>query len=70
MGVSAVIIGSQKRSAREATRKELLGNLNLLSISVSYDGATLNNGRKCCTVLDSDATQHHLYVLKIDILEV
>jgi hypothetical protein len=68
MGLSAVLLGTEKRTLRE-NAKIVLTNVNQLLVSISHDGAMLFNQTMCCGILDSDSIQYYPYVLKIDILE-
>ena len=69
MSLSIVLMGSQKKSARDAVKKVLSTKLDEMIITISHDGATLFGKNKCCGILDSDSTQHYPYALKIDIVE-
>jgi hypothetical protein len=69
MSLSIVLMGSQKKSARDVVKKVLSTKLEDMIITISHDGATLFGQNKCCGILDSDSTQHYPYVLKIDIVE-
>ena len=69
MPLSIVLDSSQRKSAREAAIKEVNKDLELMIISISYDGSTRFGQNICCGILNSDSTQHAFYTMKINIAD-
>ena len=69
MPLSIVLDSSQRKSAREAAITRINKDLELMIISISYDGSTRFGQNICCGILNSDSTQHAFYTMKINIAD-
>ena len=69
MPLSIVRDSSQRKSAREAALKEVNKDLELVLVTISYDGSTRFGQNVCCGILNSDSTQHIFYAVRINIAD-
>lgn len=69
MALSVLQLTKQRTKDRSAVTKRLETNLNLLSISISYDGGIKFSGEFTCGIFAQDSTQHKMFVLEVDLEE-